>query len=436
MKFFPIPPAATSRILVPGCTMALLGDSISARCSTNTSTQKRYESYGYATWLRILSRGYFNFPLANNFGVTGDNLTQIAARVPSVIAARPDICFVEGGTNDLGESRTFAAMQTDMSYILAQLLRAGIQVVVYHITPRDAATTTQQQVRQRFNRWLTEIGLGRADLVAAAGLPAGLLPIVVNANPYITDQSNGQWLAGYDDADDGVHPSVTGAYWMGHAAWQALAPGLPIRYDAWADYNDLYNATNNPNGNLLTAQSGLFAGSGGTITPSGGFSGSGTLAAGWTLSASQTSTTAVVCSKENPRTDGFNSGERQRLVYTTTVAGGAAEVYNMFKTTTDVAPGDTIQFEVAYELLSHSGVTAIDLQLRQDGGVTAQSAFDCSPVNQVIPNVAHRGVLRTPPMTTVANTTGATGFIQFRMNSTSGASNLDVKLAFASIRKL
>ncbi|WP_289296258.1 hypothetical protein [uncultured Reyranella sp.] len=136
------------------------------------------------------------------------------------------------------------------------------------------------------------------------------------------------------------------------------------------------------------------------------------LAAGWTIIATQTSTTALVASKESPRTDGFNSGERQRMVFTTTVAGGATKVYQMYKVCTGVAAGDVVQFEVTYELMSHVGVTAINLQLRQDAGTPIQSAFDNSPVNTPMPNIAHKGVLRTPPMTLQPGTASVTAFIQ------------------------
>lgn len=415
-----------------GPVIAVLGDSIMARNTTNTETQKSYNIIGPVTWLRVLSRGYFTFPIENNFGVVGDNLAEILVRAPDVVAAQPDWCFVLGGANDVPEGRTFAAMQADMIAILQALLGAGIQVVVLHIMPRDALTAPQKHVRQRFNRWLTEVGLGR---VAVPGVPTGVYPIVVNANPYIADQSTGEWLSGYDSGGDGVHPGNIGAYWTGYALWEALSPMLPVRYRAWADYNDAYDATSNPNGNML-GTAGLFAGSGGTITPSGNFSGSGTFAAGWTMIASATSTTALVASKESPRTDGPNSGERQRLVFTTTVAGGATEVYQMYKVCTDAAAGDTVQFEVAYELMSHVGVTAIDLQLRQDGGTPIQSAFDNSPINTPMVNIPHKGVLRTPPMTLQPGTTSVTAYIQFRMNATSGASSLDVKLSDASVHKL
>ncbi len=418
--------------------VAILGDSIT-RFNSNPGVSS---CIGYMTWLNILSGQQFYSPYSLNFGYSGATLAQISSMyLASVISANPAMCILQGGTNNAKNNglASLAIMKTDMSGMIAALLRAGIATIVMTIPPDSRLTANEQLVRQAFNRWLIELGTGRADLASAAGLPTGQCPIVVDINPYLTDSTTGGWLTGY--TTDGVHPSVTGAFYMGRALWNAIQTVMPDRYGAWYDYSDVYSATQNPTGALLSGHSGTLAGTTGTKTTAGTTTVTGNVATGFTVTptAPATSTTAIVCAKQNPRTDGPNSGERQQLTFTTTVAGTDTDQYQMRQLavgTGNVSAGDQVCAQITYQLVSCTNLTTVMLLCQEVGGFN-QSFYDGYSLQQGnIPNVAHTGVLRTMPVTLSSGVTEMRFHLIFQFNTTSGTAAADMFFSDANLFKI
>ncbi|KAA2237654.1 SGNH/GDSL hydrolase family protein [Salinarimonas soli] len=440
---------------VNGPVLAVLGDSISARASTLSGTRKSYNSIGIPTWLNILSGQRFNFPLANNFGVSGDRIDQIAARVPNVIAARPDICLVLAGTNDITQNTPLATMQSGMTAILRDLLDAGILPIVIPILPRvtsGGASTTGAQKRRlaSFNTWLAELCYGRADLVAAAGLTPRRLPIFVETRRALTDYTSatGEPLAGM--LLDGLHPTAQGVYYVATAILAVLDRLFPPRPTTLADVLDIYDATDNLTGNRLISGSnnyGLMAGTGGTLVTATGLVPTGAVATFWraarAIGAGNGST--LVLAKENPRTDGLGNGERQRMTVTLGGSGGlASEKYAFYVSgvTSGFAAGDVVFAEIAYELVGTPlNVQAILTEITETGPASPQTAQDgCYDTTvggtHVFPNVPHKGVLRTPPITLQPGFTGLNIGAVVLMNAVSNIGSADIYWSDYSLRKI
>lgn len=439
----------------PGAVVALLGDSITANNSTNTGGTSSMGGRGYFSWAHILSGKRLNFSLANNFGVSGDRLDQIALRTANVIGAAPDLVIVHGGTNDLLAGRTFAQMQSSMlNDILVPLFNSSSvrNVIVIPILPRTGLSTAQASLRAYFNRWLIELGLGRSDLVTA--LPAGRLPIVVPMSNLLEDMSNGTPIGGASNlatsvTSDGLHPSLLGAYWMGFQLNAVISQIYPPRPSDALGFADIYDPVNNPAGNLLITggvNAGIMAGTGGTLTTSSGLTPTGVVANGLRIFRSAgTSVATMVGAKENPRTDLANpaqTGERQRITVNVTGAGLANELYvlnNVSATLTqsNFAAGDMVYAECKMQVLA--GATNLQgFQLGvTDAGTVPQNGLDAPAFasTPVLPGVAWTGTLRTPPIT-LGTSPNISVALQAWLNTTTGSASVDFYVSDLALRKV
>lgn len=423
---------------------AIIGDSITEFCSGNrlpplSSPIRIWRNDGYAAWFRILSGQRINLPLESNFGVSGDRLDQILARIDDVIDANPEFCVVEGGTNDITQGRTFEEMKASWLEAVARLQDAGIAPVVTPIPPRGDAVTTAQILQQlRFNNFVAEYAYSKRGF------------IFVNWNKYLLNMASATNapLSGMMRSDN-IHPGIPGGFWMGYALNEVLSNILPPRdthiVHGPADY---YEATNNPNGNLLytaTTSRGTMAGTGGTQTANAGLTYAGTgLAAGWTVvRGTATSTCTVTLDKENPRTDtGRPSGERQTVQIAAASGGGADEVYNLrfSPALADIAAGDYFYGEASIEVTANpANVRSLEFYLIENRPSNAQTAIDNGSndaLSGFLPAVTWKGVFRTPPIQRQSDTTSIQANIRARLNASAGAAGITFKVGDMAVRKV
>lgn len=425
-----------------GPKLAAIGDSITEYCSGDRSPPlsnpiRIWRNDGYLAWLRILSKQRVNVPVEYNFGVAGDRLDQIRARVNSVIGAAPDYCVVEGGTNDITQGRTFAQMRDDWLAIVTRMKDIGITPIVTPIIPRgDSVTATQILQQLRFNNFVAEYAYANRGF------------IFVNWNQYLLDQasaSNGA-IAGMLRSDN-IHPAISGGYWMGYAMNEALAPLMPLQGTNMVHGpSDYYDATSNPTGNLLyssTTSRGTVAGTGGTATASSGLTYvNNGLAAGWTLiRGTATSTCTVTLSKENPRTD-RPSGERQVIQIAAQSGGGSDEVYNFrfAPSLPDISEGDWFYGEAMIEVTANpANVRSLEFYLLENRPSNAQTAIDNGSNDSLsgfLPETVWAGVFRTPPIQRQSDTTSLQANIRARLNATSGAASITFKVGDMAVRKV
>ncbi len=200
---------------------------------------------------------------SGTFGVGGCLTQDMVARLPDCTASSVDIFVVHGGTNDLGASKSFAAISANLKSCYETLAGAGKRVIAMPITPRAtslALTTPQLQTMIRINRWI------RAYCRREAWANPGQF-IVGLADPtrYWTDgtlslnRSTGVSLASNGAmTQDGLHPSPRGAQYNALAilaAAQGLGFGAsPTPYARVASQTDGYHRTQNPGGNYLEGQ--------------------------------------------------------------------------------------------------------------------------------------------------------------------------------------
>lgn len=429
---------------IPGPTGGIFGTSITDQNSRlirppASSPSSAWFNDGYATWLRILSGQSFNISPEYDFGVSGNTLSDMLARIDPVLAAPLDFCIVEGGANNsLDTTFAFESARDTWLQIVGRLYAAGIYPICIPILPTGGTgrTTAQLLGQQRFNNFIREYAYGSGKA------------LVCDPMVYMLDQTsaNNNPIAGMLKADN-LHPAVPGAFAIAKALWDILAPIYPPRPTVLVSNLDYYDATNNPSGSLVrssTTNRSLLAGTGGTQTANAGLTYAGTgLAAGWTfVRGTATSTCTVTLDKENPRTDGRASGERQRVRIAAASGGGADEIYNLrfSPAFADFAPGDWVYGECSIEMAAAPArIMTVEMYLLEFRPSNSQTAIDLgfnSPVAGFLPAETWKGVLRTPPIQIQPDSTAFQANIRARVDASAGAASCDFYIGDFAVRKL
>jgi lysophospholipase L1-like esterase len=439
-----------ARNVSPGPTFAIFGTSITDQCSRNIPTDQANPSRawmadGYATWLRILTNQRINLPVENDFGVSGNTFAMMLARVRQVIAANPDYCIIEGGSNDIPTLVTdddYRQMRNVWRTLVTTIRNAGITPIIMPVPPRAGAVLTASQVKmqQRFYNDQREFSLKTKGV------------LFIDFIGYWLDQTSSTSvpLAGFVKTDN-LHPTNIGAYYMGKPGADLINQLLPPRPTQVLSNADIYDATINPTGNLLYSGAnnrGLLSGTGGTetananLTYTGGGTGGGLAAGATFVRGSATSVCTVTNTKENPRTDtGRASGERQVVQIAASSGGGADEVYNLRLTPAlaDVQAGDWYYGEAAIEISGAPvNVSALEFYLLETRPSNSQTAIDLamnSSLAGVLPNVTWSGVLRTPPIQRTADATALQANIRARLKTDVGAASITFKVGDMVVRK-
>jgi lysophospholipase L1-like esterase len=146
--------------------------------------------------INMLGTARFDFIEAGTSGYTS---TQLAAHVPTVLAAYSDIglAVILIGTNDVGGAVSLATYQANLATIVSALQAKGIPFVFCTVPPRATASATlaTRQTTLAYNTWLRLWG-------AAQG---GALADVFGA---LVDTTTGDLLTA--NSADGIHPTDIG----------------------------------------------------------------------------------------------------------------------------------------------------------------------------------------------------------------------------------
>lgn len=420
--------------------VALLGDSMTDQGSRDiqppaANPARGWFTDGFSTWLRVLTNQRVYLPLENDFGISGDTLAQMNARVSSVLAVRPAYCIFMGGANDIGVN-TYEAIRDSWVSTMKRLRAAGIRPVVMPVTPRAGTllSAASLSILMRFTTFQRTYCWENGA-------------IFVDTLKYLLDQTSttNAPLPGMVRPDN-LHPAAIGAYWMGKALADVFNQILPPAPTDFVSALDAYDPVTNPTGSLLRAGAvnrSTLAGTGGTLMTSTGFTPSGALAAGWQVIRSGTSTATLVCAKESPRLDGFSSGERQILTLSVNSVGTNDEIYNLrfpaVNHGVDTAAGDWIYGEAQIEVLSApENITAIELQLVDNRPGNSQTTVDMGLSAQVagfMPSVLWKGILRTPPFQIQPDSTSFLSNVRIRANATGGSAAVKIAVGHFAVRK-
>lgn len=224
--------------------VVLLGDSITDMCGgvRMDGTIQNHFMNGYFTAARwFLGQ---RFPSVINAGVSGDNTTQILARVSAVTALNPDVVIVFCGVNDLqgAESGTVSSIitlaQNNLTAIYDALTAAGAYIVAIPIWPlsrfregQDPGTYSRLAI-SRINSWIHKQALTRANFLVA-DMGAAFRDRNTNHEPfYYNDTTLSE--AGYPHfLTDGLHPGASGAFAAGKLLANILDPIFPASSTNW-----------------------------------------------------------------------------------------------------------------------------------------------------------------------------------------------------------
>lgn len=393
-------------------TLGTIGDSRLANSYISPVSGAGAKSAGFqnqmtCSWLRALSGQRIDILPQFQLAVSGATTTQILAQANAMaaLAVKPDICLVNGGTNDFGSAPTLAAANlafTNITSAATILINAGVVPVVEVDTPRTAASWSANAgvVSAEYNRML-RIWCSRNNVLLSDCEAQYIVPVT------------GEPAAGFN-VSDGIHPSSTGSFVRAMSLLRVIEPLLGKHTWVASSPRDAYDATINPFGNMLA--NAIFAGTGGTHTGTGA---SGTVPTSW-MNRVISGTMTAVTSKLAPATS-EEIGERLQVAISWTTAGEHrlqpnGGVGGGAPAPAGIVAGDLLYAEVDVEIIALSGqVKSLQLSLFDfDGTNNITTVFDMktnmwpgNPWPQV-PLAAPNGVgnlatsiklrLRTPPM--------------------------------------
>lgn len=163
-----------------------LGDSI----STSGLLSAGGGGYGGAWPQLACALSMQRLSYGGNGGVSGQTSTEIAARVPDVLALKPRMVTVLAGTNDITQGDPLAKWQGNIKTIAAQLRAAGVRALLCTIPPRG--NTTYLATTLEWNNWLRQYARDNAyDLLDFFAV--------------LADPTTGMYKAGYNSGDN-LHP--------------------------------------------------------------------------------------------------------------------------------------------------------------------------------------------------------------------------------------
>jgi hypothetical protein len=325
---------------------------------------------------------------SGSFGVNGDTTPNWAQRIQTdVCKAKPDWAINVIGTNDLtGGVLTEAQINANTLKGLQYEQACGIRTILLGIAPRVIGvggwTQAMDTERLRINAWRRNLALvtQAGNIASTLGLGAigGLVyPVIyVDVDHLWNDPTQSGATAGnpnFANTIDGLHQSSIGAFYYALAVWNQVKtffpPGGPNIPNT---QNDVYNATNNPAGNLLGTQ-GLFLGISGTAT--GPCATSSGVAANWNIQQSGNSSMSCVGTLETTRSDGL-PGQRQVVTISDTggTTGDKVTLADFVSLSANVSAGDQLVFEGDLDLSNLNQVLNVGCELFETNSGTSQAA--------------------------------------------------------------
>jgi lysophospholipase L1-like esterase len=348
-----------------------------------------------------------------NYGVSGHSSTQILNRIDDVIASSPDIVFLQQGTNNMIEVQTVIS---DVLSTITQLTDRGIPVVYLAITSR-MATGSQSWAADRIERPYQAL----ANQVLQHEIQKIPNAIFVDVNSYIIDELTAlgeTYTVALDTAVDGVHYADWGAFMIAKAIYDTVGDLLPKGLSRISSIGDVFDAANNPYGNIV--RNPMMQTSSGIGTTNGGV---GTSVTAGTGTASTSVARNFSCERDSSSTGlstavasvlsrGFGLGNWQRLEITAG-GGGGNTLFNIRSSPTS-APnwipnnyslGDWVQASCDVQVSPFgnnaltSGFTQVALRFDQLTGSTPRGRSVCLAQHTGnLPNIGYTARLLTPPV--------------------------------------
>jgi len=427
--------------------VVLLGDSITAQHVAGSASQISASSTtrGYVNWVNFKLGNPFYFPMGydgnlpydtgsisgtgrpvgHNAGIGSDKLPGMISRLQTdVIALNPAICFFHAGTNDLQGGDTAANIKANFATIIDRLLAASIHPVVTGILARNATDgagvdfdATKRLRRCDINRYVKAYCMAKGATY--------IDPDIAFCNPATGDANTGY-------TGEGLHPNSVGAEYIADtvlAAITRLNIGRPYR-DLINNVYDVYDATENPFGNLLpNADLSGTAGTAGTNV-------TGSVADTWTAEMTSGSATSTVVASKSTVSIYGNSIVTQKFVVTHDGLGLSSETLRFKHTTpatitTAAANGTWVQGSSYLKLSAPTGTKNVIsamflLEDQSDGRFSRNGLYRDTGVYMI--GAAREGLINGVPKQ-LKGTTGLKWNYQFVFDNTiSGTTTIEVAL--------
>lgn len=328
-------------------------------------------------------RGFTGLNCNVSGDVTDGGIYQgVLTRIQQLIDKKPHIFFDNSGINDVAGT-VASTIIANKQAILQRLLLEGKPIILSTIGNRPysiwAVGSTARNRLHQVNEWLRR----------TASRYRGVY--IFDEYKYMTDPSTGEPKTGWLDAD-GIHYAHAGGYYLG-VEWNKLLDTIisPVGQIRHPGIDNVYDATNNPRGNICPPVSAGGAGTAGTgIT--------GSVMTGWKLQRSSGSTITGVASVISDPDYGY----LQQCVFTLNGSGGN-EIFQFLPASNPAATfaaGSWVQAGGFVRVPSNASfLSAHDIQLRNNAD-TAFSGYAMKSYDITVPmppNVAYEGQPITEP---------------------------------------
>lgn len=455
--------------------MGVIGDSLAAdNCQSDGVSNDSYFANGPMVWLQVLSLGRLYMPcdqlaMYNWATASTDTTNWLTVQIPEALASKAQWVSITIGRADINEdfctngmtaAATAAAEEANLLSMVRQLMAAGKSVLMIGQYPAQttpwtcsagALTTAAQEIAFQVNMWARELGLQNPPNNPLAGgisdLRSRAQYIFIDPSVYMNDpgtQSTSVSLAwptcDYNIAGTFLHQADPCAYIIGAMAWAAIKPYVPGGPIATFLPPDIYSATNNPMGNLVT--NGNLNGSGGTVNSPC----SGVMATGVTLKRlSGSGTGGTECRGFKQVVYGFGQpapSEVQGIWIAPDNSGTNPEVIEVqFQTisSSNYAVGDRIQFGCQVAVSASPNIVQVTPVLNMTGSVT-YNGYGFRERNTsgdpYMPMVNWFGYVFTSGTVVTTGTTVIVAFFTISVDGTQLGTNVLVWLNKCNVRKV
>lgn len=186
------PPAPTKKPVAKTYTFVALGDSLTAWPTDGP-------------WPSRLDAEDANLRMLNNAGVPGDLTSQMLARLNSdVLAYKPEVLFILGGTNDLGRNVSQATTIANLRSIIVAAKAKGIRIFLMTIPPNSSSGMASDI--DSLNAAITHLG--------------NIYTLVVIDIHTPLSQANGTYVPKY--TSDGLHFTALGAQTVANTIYNRI----------------------------------------------------------------------------------------------------------------------------------------------------------------------------------------------------------------------
>lgn len=378
--------------------IAILGDSRTAGCLVNDGTTLCNTSQSWISYaLAISNQRAVHNGVTMNFGVPSDTLDQMLTRLPAALTSSDaGLWIVYGGTNSAssnvvaGDINTPSSMIGTAIQIQNLILNAGRICVWLDETGRGDSTFTSARLTatqllnfNSFQKWVRS----QRDVSNV---------YVVPTYASFSDPTSTTGDAVLGNAYDGLHPATPGAYAMAVPLSGLINSLYPATSVLCASNSDLYDATNNIRGSLVSNP--LLDGTGGTINVPASGTATGSLATGWANLVTSATGLGLVYSKV--ASNGLN-WQQVVISGTPTLASPSVDLIRSTPTAGNMTIGDVVEGLVQFEIdAGASNVKCLFPFLFDSTNSKSYADLLNARSEQIsIPAVAHAGIMRIPPIT-------------------------------------